>query len=143
MSNDFGGVSPILVVRDLAASLDHYVRVLGFSIDWNYEHTIASVTRGRCTIFLSEGDQGQPGAWVWIGVSDCASLHDELRARGATIRHPPTNYTWALEMQVEDPDGNVLRIGSDPRENEPHGEWLDAKGMRWRRTDEGWERVEE
>jgi hypothetical protein len=31
------------------------------------------------------------------------------------IRLPPTSYAWALEMQIEDPDGNVLRIGSEPR----------------------------
>jgi hypothetical protein len=28
---------------------------------------------------------------------------------------PPTNFPWALEMQVKDPDGNVLRIGSEPK----------------------------
>jgi hypothetical protein len=27
----------------------------------------------------------------------------------------PTNYSWAVEMQIEDPDGNVLRLGSEPR----------------------------
>ena len=35
--------------------------------------------------------------------------------RGAPIRLPPTNFSWALEIQVEDPDGNVLRFGSEPR----------------------------
>ena len=43
------------------------------------------------------------------------------------------NYSWALEMQVEDRDGNVLRIGSDPREDEPFGEWLDMHGCSWPR----------
>ncbi|HSH17195.1 MAG TPA: VOC family protein [Verrucomicrobiae bacterium] len=41
-------------------------------------------------------------------------MQDELTARGVAIRHPPTNYPWALEMHVEDPDGNVIRFGSDP-----------------------------
>ena len=27
----------------------------------------------------------------------------------------PTNFSWALEMHVEDPDGNVLRLGSELR----------------------------
>ncbi len=26
---------------------------------------------------------------------------------------PPKNFEWTLEMQVEDLDGNLLRIGSD------------------------------
>ena len=66
----FGGVCPVLPVRDLAASLGHYVRVLGFTIDWEDGTGFASVSRGRCTIFLCEGEQGHPGTWIWIGVDD-------------------------------------------------------------------------
>jgi len=105
----FEGVTPILRVRDMAASLDHYVRVLGFKVDWQSEY-FASVTRGRCHIFLSYGDQGHPGGWVWIGVEDAAALQEEYKRTGAKIRNPPTNYQWAYEMQVEDIDGNVLRM---------------------------------
>ena len=61
----------------------------------------------------------------------------EYKAKGARIRHPPTNYEWACEMQVEDPDGNILRIGSDPKENQPVGEWLDMRGRRWIKSPEG------
>jgi hypothetical protein len=75
---------------------------------------------------------------VWIGVSDAGALHEEYRRRGAKIRHAPTNYSWAYEMQVEDPDGNVLRMGSEPLEGEPDGEWLDMRGRRWVRRAEGW-----
>jgi uncharacterized glyoxalase superfamily protein PhnB len=33
---------------------------------------------------------------------------------GAIIRQPPTNFPWGVrEMNVEDPDGHRLRIGSD------------------------------
>jgi len=38
-----------------------------------------------------------------------------LKERGVSIRLEPTNYLWALEMHVEDPDGNVLRFGSEPK----------------------------
>ncbi len=69
---------------------------------------------------------------------------EEYKANGATIRHPPTNYEWACEMQVEYPDGNILRIGSDPKKNEPVGEWLDMRGRRWIKSPEGeWTQVEE
>jgi hypothetical protein len=77
------------------------------------------VSRDRCGILLSEGDQGHPGSWTWIGVGDAAALHEELRASGAKIRHPHTNRFWAYEMQVEDLDGNVLRLGSEPKADEP------------------------
>jgi catechol 2,3-dioxygenase-like lactoylglutathione lyase family enzyme len=138
----FGGVSPILRVASVAASVDYYVRALGFKVDWS-EPGVVAVSRGGCCIFLCEGDQGNPGGWVWIGVDDADALNDEYRASGARVRHPPTNYPWALEMQVEDLDGNVLRLGSDPREDEPTGEWLDMRGHRWAPTPEGaWARVD-
>ena len=127
----FEGLTPILRVRDLHASIDHYVRILGFKFDWEGPGPFASVTRGRCHLFLSQGDQGHLGSWLWIGVSDAGALAEELRAKGATIRHPPTNYPWAYEMQVEDPDGNVLRMGSEPLAGQPYGDWLDMEGRTW------------
>jgi predicted enzyme related to lactoylglutathione lyase len=139
----FHGAVPILRVRDLAASVDHYARVLGFSVDWHDRGIMAGVSRGKCHIMICEGDQGHPGGWVWIGVSDAGALENELIARGAKIRHPATNYPWAFEMQVEDIDGNVLRFGSDEKPDEPAGEWLDATGARWEMgPDGGWKRVE-
>ena len=129
-----GGVTPILPVRNMLVSLDYYIRVLGFKINFQYpqQHPFfASVSRGACNLFLSEGDQGNPGTWVWIDGKDVETLFEEYRAAEAKIRHPPTNYSWALEMQVEDPDGNILRFGSDPRKDQPEGEWLDMYGHRW------------
>ncbi|HYX20258.1 MAG TPA: VOC family protein [Thermoanaerobaculia bacterium] len=129
----FEGVTPVLRVRRLATSLRYFLEVLGFRKDWGgADKGFASVSRGDCTIFLSQGDQGHFGTWVWVGVSDAAALHEEYRRRGAKIRHEPTNYGWALEMQVEDLDGNVLRMGSEPLEGEDTGEWLDMEGRRWR-----------
>jgi Glyoxalase/Bleomycin resistance protein/Dioxygenase superfamily len=138
----FEGGCPILRVQSVAASIDYYLQQLGFKIDWRTQ-LFASVSRGKCHIFLAEGDQGHPGAWVWIGVEDAESLFEEYRARRAKIRHPPTNYLWAYEMQVEDLDGNVLRLGSDSREDRPLGEWLDMHGRRWALVDGEWERVSE
>jgi predicted enzyme related to lactoylglutathione lyase len=137
----FGGVSPILRVADLKKSLDYYINVLGFKVNWEYPY-IASVSRGRCCIFLSEGDQGNPGAWVWIGVEDCETVFRELSSKGAKIRNPPTNFKWALEMQIEDLDGNVMRIGSDSKADQPLGPWLDMNGNRWKPGKVGWKRVD-
>jgi predicted enzyme related to lactoylglutathione lyase len=110
----FECIEPILCVHDIPASLGFYVDLLGFeNADWgNGEFT--HISRDRTGIYLCRGGQGQPGAWIWIGVDDVKALHEEYKERGVTIIHPPTNYPWALEMQIQDPDGNVLRIGSDP-----------------------------
>ncbi len=109
---------PILRVRSLEASIDYYLSVLGFKVDWQVPGSMGSVSRDGHSIMLCEGDQGNPGTWVWVGVDD-ASLFDELAAKGATIRRAPTNYRWAYEMRVEDPDGHVLRFGTEPRADQP------------------------
>ncbi|HEX9161329.1 MAG TPA: glyoxalase superfamily protein [Thermoanaerobaculia bacterium] len=135
----FESMTPILRVDDLQRSLDYYSRILGFRIDWPVgpNENFASLSRDRCHIFLCEGDQGHIGSWTWIGVEDVDAVCQEYRSKGARIRHPPTNYRWAREMQVEDPDGNILRIGSERKEDEPDGEWLDMQGRRWLRQADG------
>jgi catechol 2,3-dioxygenase-like lactoylglutathione lyase family enzyme len=112
----FEHAEPILRVENMEASLRFYVDLLGFeNAEWG-SGDFTCVTRGGASIYLCQGDQGRGGAWVWVGVEDAAALHEELKARGVPIRMPPTSYPWALEMQLEDPDGNVLRLGSDPVE---------------------------
>src|SRR5262249_47560034 len=115
----FENAIPILHVADLEISLDYYTRVLGFTVDWRDGGVIASVSPDGASLYLVEGDQGNPGSWVWMGVEDVESLFEEYRRSGATIRHPPTNYPWAYEMQVQDPDRNVLRLGSEPKAGQP------------------------
>jgi heme-degrading monooxygenase HmoA len=72
---------------------------------------------------LCEGAQGHPGGWVWVGVEDAGRLFEEYRLRGARIRLPPTNFPWAFEMHIEDLDGNVLRLGSEPLPGQAFGEF--------------------
>lgn len=111
-------VIPILRVESLKKSLRYYVETLGFTIDWGGSEGggMASVSRDDRAIMLCEGDQGNPGTWVWIGVSDIEPLYEHVRFKGVKVLEPPTNYPWAYEMKIEDPDGHVLRFGSDPRE---------------------------
>jgi len=142
-SATFHAAWPILTVNDLAGSLEYYVRVLGFTVNWRDDSGIASVSRERCGLMLCQRDQGHAGTWVWIGVDDVDALHDELKARGAVVRHPPNDYPWAREMQIADPDGNVLRLGSDPRVGAEPGTWLDMHGVLWTRDSFGtWQRAD-
>jgi catechol 2,3-dioxygenase-like lactoylglutathione lyase family enzyme len=121
---NFHPAVPILRVANLAASIAYYTRVLGFRIDWEHEGVMTSVSRGGANVMLCEGHQGCAGTWVWIGVGDAARLHEEYAAAGAKIPLPPRNYSWAIEFHVQDPDGHVLRFGSDPREDLPIADWV-------------------
>jgi predicted lactoylglutathione lyase len=113
-------IIPILRVKSLSASIAFYVQVLGFQVDWGGDAIgIASVSRDGRPIMLCQGEQGQPGTWIWMGVEDAETIYRDCIARGAAIRQAPTNYSWAYEMRIEDPDGHVLRIGSEPKTDRP------------------------
>jgi len=107
----------------MSAAVRYYVDVLGFEqASWG-DDNFTCVSRDRAGIYLSKGDQGHTGSWVWIGVEDVEQLYEELKANGAKILHEPANYPWALEIRVEDRDGNVLRMGSEPKEDRPYQAW--------------------
>ena len=104
---------PIFGVKSLRASQAYYHDSLGFKLDWDYGEPadFGSVSRGDGQIFLAEGGGG--GSWIMMFVRDVDKLHKELVERKAIIKMPPTNMPWGMrEMQVEDPDGNVMRFGS-------------------------------
>jgi catechol 2,3-dioxygenase-like lactoylglutathione lyase family enzyme len=119
----FEHAEPILSVTDMASSVRYYVEVLGFrNADWGSDDFTA-VTRDGACIYLCRGAQGQRGTWAWVGVEDAAALYEEYAASGARIRQPLWNHEWGLELQVEDLDGHVLRLGSEPLSDQPFGPW--------------------
>jgi uncharacterized glyoxalase superfamily protein PhnB len=130
--NSLGGPMPVFRVKDVGAAIKYYVEALGFEVRWGAGTPFACVARDQCSIMLTNDNQSQGKMWIWLGVGDARALHEELVAKGAKIRNPPNNFEWALEMQVEDLDGNVLRIGSDPEKDKPLGVWVDGNGLRWK-----------
>jgi catechol 2,3-dioxygenase-like lactoylglutathione lyase family enzyme len=69
-------IVPILSVKHLPASVRYYTDVLGFRLDWGGGDGsgMASVSRDGHAIMLCQGEQGQAGTWIWIGVEDVESL---------------------------------------------------------------------
>lgn len=112
-------IAPILYVNDMAKSLQFYVDVLGFKkAPWG-DDNFNAINRDNSGLYLCKGGQGHSGTWIWIGFDgDIFALHQSLRLQGVKIKLPPTNFSWAYEMQVEDPDGHILRFGTDTNENE-------------------------
>jgi len=113
-------ITPILSVLDMSRSLAFYVDILGFTnADWG-DDNFTCISRDKRSLYLCKGGQGSPGTWVWIGVdADIIALHQSLLSKEVTIKLPPTNYSWALEMHVQDPDGHILRFGTEPNNELP------------------------
>ena len=62
-------------------------------------------------------------------MSECQYNHSKRNEYQTGVHHTHSkcqelpsrcHYPWAYEMRVEDLDGHVLRIGSGPKEDEPH-----------------------
>jgi len=110
----FEGSQPILRVEDMKRAVEFYVEKLGFTnASWGGEE-FTSVNRDRAGIYLCLRGQGLGKAWIWVGVEDVVRLREEIVASGAKLRMEPRNFPWAKEIHVEDPDGNVIRFGSEP-----------------------------
>lgn len=114
------GIQPILAVKDMAASRFFYKNILGFTeVDWGNDD-FTSFNRDGGGIYVCRDGQGNAGTWIWVGFDgDIYQLYETLKTQGVKIKQPPANYSWAMEMHVEDPDGHVLRFGTDPNDNEP------------------------
>jgi predicted enzyme related to lactoylglutathione lyase len=108
-------IEPVLRVEDMQAALRFYVDVLGFeAAEWSGAE-FAGLSRDGGSLYLSLGDQGRGAAWVWIGVDAVEVVYERVKASGVPILMPPTDFDWAREMRLADPDGNVLRFGSEPK----------------------------
>jgi len=104
----------------MVASRAFYKDLLGFEeASWGTDD-FTSIYRNNSGIYLCKGGQGSAGVWIWVGFDgDIFVLHDALKAKGVKIKQPPLNFSWALEMHIEDPDGHILRFGTDPNVDEP------------------------
>jgi catechol 2,3-dioxygenase-like lactoylglutathione lyase family enzyme len=109
-------VIPVLHVRDAEAALRWYER-LGFERD--FEHRFEAglplylgIRRGVARMHLSEhaGD-ARPNTLVYVWVDDVDAIASRF---DATIR----SQAWGREIELTDPDGNRLRIGQPPADDQ-------------------------
>ncbi|WP_422081397.1 VOC family protein [Ulvibacterium sp.] len=117
MKNKIENIIPVLPVKNLNRSVDYYVNILGFKEDWRGV-AVGSVSCDGCSIMLSELIKTSHPNWVWIGLQD-ATVFEELMNKGVKVIQEPMNHDWAYEMKFEDLDGNVLWLGTGPRDDLP------------------------
>ena len=109
---------PVLGVTSLSQSIPFYTDGLGFQVDWGGDSTstLCSISRDGHSIMLSEGEG--KGMTVWVGMEDY-SLFKEYADKGVTVVQEPRNRPWAYEMRIADIDGNILWLGTGPRDDIP------------------------
>ena len=119
MSDEFYA-RPIFRVRDVERSITYYCQKLGFTSSWKSgddRPIIAQVGRNGLDVILASGavtpSAGLPSV---LSMSlhqpgNLRALHRELLDRGARIVSAPFEVDWqegTYQLEVEDPDGNVL-----------------------------------
>jgi predicted enzyme related to lactoylglutathione lyase len=106
----------VLAVRDLAASVDYFVKVLGFSTEWADGDRWQALVRGQvrlmvghCPDALPPGELGDHGYFGFFATTDVDALHTEFKARGALILAAPADKPWGWrEMALSTPEGHRM-----------------------------------
>ena len=112
------GIAPQFLVEDLHTAIAYYCEKLGFDLDFCYESFYAGVSRDGATIHLKCAPKTLSDRThrkqhehldAYLSVAGVATLHDELRSRGAHITRPLEARPWScIDFYVEDPDGYIL-----------------------------------
>ncbi|MFJ4356129.1 glyoxalase superfamily protein [Streptomyces massasporeus] len=103
-------VIPILRVEDAAAAVAWYER-LGFAKQWEHRFepglpAFVEVARGGVRLFSSEHEgDARPDTLVYLRIRDVEAIASKF---GVQAKDAP----WAREIELRDPDGNRLRIGT-------------------------------
>jgi len=105
-------IMPEMPLDDVAAGVNHYRDVLGFSINYQ-DPNIGVMDRDAVRVLLiarTEKHTGIGSCYVYVQYAD--SLHAELTAKGANVQGKPVSRPWGLrEFEVLDPEGNRITFG--------------------------------
>ena len=114
-----------LVSKDVAASRDFYVGVLGGTTVMDGGPTIVKLanswiiinegggpTEDKPQVFLGvASDQNQVSAFMNIRVADIQKMYDEWSTKGATFLTPPIDRGAEIRCYMRDPDGHLIEVG--------------------------------
>ena len=119
-------LTTILVVTDMTAAKEFYLKVLGADLFREYGGTsvvlsflgnwLLLVTGGGPTEdkpgtrFAEPADPDRIDHAFTIRVEDCRRSYEVLKGRGARFLTPPVEYEWEIRAFFRDPDGHLFEI---------------------------------
>jgi uncharacterized glyoxalase superfamily protein PhnB len=117
---EFHSAVPVIATEDVAASVDYFVRTLGFAPDftWGDPPVYAGVRAGGAEVYLTHDpatsrairERGlAPDVFLWVtGIDGVYARH---RAQGAEIIEALSDRPWgARQYVVREPNGYHLKI---------------------------------
>ena len=125
MTPGWTGWTPILKVKDAAASIRFYCDLLGFNEDWVHRFeadfpAYASISRDPLILHLSEHEGGgTEHAELFVHVQDVDAVYEEFKANGLKTNPPVSEPEIGLrQFELEDPDGHHLSFGTGINQEE-------------------------
>lgn len=118
-------VSVRYIVEDVAASIDFYIRHLGFAVDIDAAPGFAALSRGALRLLVNaahgaggasqampDGRTPEPGGWnrIQLTVTDLAGEVDRLRGEGLAFRNDIVVGRGGAQILLEDPAGNLVEL---------------------------------
>ncbi len=120
-------VTHMLVVEDVARSVDFYVNVLGasevmrvpdgpailgFSNTWIILNVGGGPTEDKPTVVLATPDDpDRVDSFMNIRVADIQATYRKWSAAGATFLTPPQDRGAEIRCYIRDPDGHLIEVG--------------------------------
>lgn len=108
---------PTFRILNYKKAMDFYINGLGFNIDWEHrfnpsEPVYMQISRNGLTLHLSENKRFETGIIVFVECKNLAELYTELRDKKTEIGiSKPEKTNWqTIQMEIEDPFGNLLRF---------------------------------
>ncbi len=120
MTTEFERSTPVLRSADYERSKAYYLDKLGYTVveEGGTPARFGIFQRGKSILFVNAWDGGppsHPGGWeAYIHVSGVDDLATELAAAGANVTREVEVAVYGMrEVEVTDPDGNVICFGED------------------------------
>lgn len=111
------------ITLDVDASIEFYVRYLGFEVEMNYSPAFAAVVRGPLRILLSgpgssgakpmpDGQIPEPGGWnrIQIVFDDLEAEVARLKEEGLQFRNEVFKGVGGFQVILDDPSGNPIEL---------------------------------
>ena len=123
------GLVPVLRVANAGTAIAWYQR-LGFTLEFEhssgpaFERTTAGVKRGELGLILSDREKRDTSdGIVYLRVADVVSIAAEFDV-------PLQNSPMGPHIELKDPDGNIIRVVTDPRvsfSSRPRGRFIASR----------------
>lgn len=111
---------PTFRILDYEIAVSFYIDKLGFDIDWEHrfgkdEPVYMQISKHGLILHLTENQRFQIGIIIFVECKALNEFYSELMNRTVEIEiAKPQKTKWqTIEMEIEDPYGNLLRFNEN------------------------------